>query len=70
MDLNLPRGHPMRIERQHLVVKAVEPPLPFLDHRGFKCARPIARHRQVDRAVLGLDRLGTTAIPSIVSFRR
>ena len=48
MDLNLPRGHPMRIERQHLVVKAVEPPLPFLDHGRFKHARPIARHRQVD----------------------
>lgn len=43
MVLNLTRGHPMRIERQHLVVKAVEPSLPFLAHRGFKRARSIAR---------------------------
>lgn len=46
MVLNLTSGHPMRIERQHLVVNAVEPPLPFLAHRGFKRASSIVQVAQ------------------------
>ena len=60
----------MGIEGQHFAIKPLKPPLSFLDHGRFKRARPIARHRQVDRALLSLYRLRTTAIPSIVSFRK
>ena len=65
MGLTLTRGHPLRIERPHLVVKAVEPPLPFLDHRGFKRACSIAWYGQLHRPLIRLDRFDTRAITDI-----
>ena len=68
--LNVPRGEPLGIEGPHVVINPLKPPLPLLDHGRFTRARPIARHGPVDWAVLGLHRLRTLAIPSIVGFRR
>src|SRR5215468_2180657 len=73
MPLDLAAGHPTRVERDDLVVEAVEPSLSFLDE--LRIELPVAVTRDLDRdlALLAFERLARLAIAGIagvLSFRR
>src|SRR6202008_3504203 len=63
--LDLPNRHAACIEAQNLVVEPVEPRLPLGDQLRFETAGPIARHRNLDFAILGQDRLRTRPVGAV-----
>src|SRR5215468_9907706 len=73
MPLDLAAGHPTRVERDDLVVEAVEPSLSFLDE--LRIELPVAVTRDLDRdlallAFESLARLAVAGIAGVLSFRR
>ncbi len=67
MALDLPHRHAAGVEAQNLVVEAVEPPLALGDQLRLEAARPVARHRNLDLAVLGEDRLRARAVAAVAA---
>src|SRR6266516_149415 len=67
MALDLPHRHAAGVEAQNLVVEAVEPPLALGDQLRLEAARPVARHRKLDLAVLGEDRLRARAVAAVAA---
>jgi hypothetical protein len=57
VTLDLADRHAAGIQAQDLVVEAVEPGLALGDELRFETAGAVARHRNLDLAVLGQDRL-------------
>ena len=65
MALDLAHRHAAGIEAQNLVVEAVEPGLALGDQLRLEAAGPVTRHRNVDRAVLGQDRLRARPVAAV-----
>jgi hypothetical protein len=64
-SLDLANRHAACIEAQNLVVESVEPRLPLGDQLRFETAGPIARHRNLDLAILGQNRLRTRPVAAV-----
>jgi len=65
VTLDLPHRHAAGIEAQDLVVEAIEPDLSLGDQPRLKTPAAIARHRNLDLAVLGQDRLRTRPFAAV-----
>src|SRR5215475_5986271 len=70
MPLDLARGHPTRVERDDLVVEAVETGLPLLDELRIELPVTVTRDLDRDLALLAFERLARLAIAGIAGFRR
>jgi hypothetical protein len=55
MALDLAHCHAARVEAQNLVIEAVEPGLALGDQLRLEAARPVARDRDVDLAVVPVE---------------
>jgi hypothetical protein len=62
---DIPRGHPPAIERQDPLVKPLKPPLTLAHQLGLKAAIAIPRRPDLDRPVLGAQRLGRRPVALI-----
>ena len=67
MPLDLANRHAAGIQAQDLVVEAVEPGLALGDELRLEAADAVARHRNLDLAVLGQDRLAAEAVAAVAA---
>src|SRR5262245_23973507 len=73
MPLDLAGGHPTRVERDDLVVEAVEPSLSLLDELWIELAIAVPRDFNRDLALLAFEslaRLAVAGVAGVLSFRR
>src|SRR5262249_10635737 len=73
MPLDLARGHPPRVERNDLVVEAVEARLPLFAELRLQLSLAVPRHPDRDLSLLALERLTRLAVArvaGVLSFRR
>jgi hypothetical protein len=66
MILDLARGESTRVERQDLVIEALQPSLPLFHELRLDTAVAVAGHRNVALPRLGVHRLLARAIPAMV----
>jgi hypothetical protein len=62
MSLDFAGGHPTRIERDDLVVEAVEPGLPLLDELRVELPVAVARDLNRDLALFAFERLARLVV--------
>lgn len=67
MSLDLPRGHPPRIERQYLVVEARPARLMFGHDLGLETTLPVSRYLDFHFSKFAFQRLATSPITSVGS---
>ena len=65
MALNFANCHAAGVEAQNLVVETGEVRLAFGDQLRLEAARPIARHRNLDFAILGQHRLRAHPVAAV-----
>ena len=65
--MDLASAHPAGVQRQHLVVEARKPRLPFLDERRLKRTVAVPRNLDLDLAVVGPEPLGGLAVARVVT---
>src|SRR5215813_12401690 len=65
MPLDLARGHPPRVERNDLVVEAVEARLPLFDELRLELSIAVPRDLDRDLSLLALERLTRLAVAGI-----
>jgi hypothetical protein len=70
MPADVAHAHPPRVKRDDLVVEPVEPRLALGDQPRLEAALPVARHRDLEQAVLAPQRLAAHAVPSVGLHRR
>src|SRR3974390_1760218 len=67
MALDLAHRHTPGVEAQNLVVEPIEPRLAFRDKAGLETPAAIAGDRNLDLAVIGQQRLRTTAVAAVAA---
>lgn len=65
MALDLPNRHAAGLEAQNLVVEAGKMRLPFGDQLRLEAAGALARHRDLDLAIIGGDRLRAHPVAAV-----
>ena len=65
MALDLPHRHAAGIQAQDLVIEAIEPGLPLGDQLRLEAAGAIARHGNLDLAILRQDRLRARPVAAV-----
>jgi hypothetical protein len=63
--LNLAHRHAARVKAQNLLIKAVKARLSFGDQLRFEAPSAIARHRNLDLAILGQNRLRAGPVAAV-----
>src|SRR4051794_16241055 len=67
MALDLANRHAARVETENLLVEAVEPRLALGDQQRLEAAGPVARHGNVDFAIVGQDGLGAAPVAAVAA---
>jgi hypothetical protein len=63
--LDLAHRHAAGVQAENLVVETVEARLPLGDELRLEAAGPVARHRNLDLAILGQDRLRARPVAAV-----
>jgi hypothetical protein len=65
MPADVAHAHPPRVERDDLVVEPVEPRLALGNQARLEAALPVARHRDLQQALLDPQRLAAHAVAPV-----